>query len=276
MTISAWINETVDTFNTANIPTPRLDAEVLLAHYLKKSRTWLHTHADDQLSQHQIKQLTNLVDKRSQSRLPLAYITGEKEFYGRSFIVTPDVLIPRPETEEVIEQIKQLSSYKHNWKILDVGTGSGAIGLTLKLELPTTDVTLSDLSQSALEVARQNAKQLLAQVNITDSDLLSVWQDDSSSGTFNIIAANLPYVDRLWETSPETDSEPALALYANDHGLELIKKLISQSPSVLDDPAYLVLEADPVQHSEIISYASKYGFRLIKNIEYVVVLQQVK
>ena len=195
-------------------------------------------------------------------------------FYGRDFLVTNDVLTPRPETEAVIDEVLSLcgkpilpgvkpSSPKLNPKnltILDVGTGSGCIAITLKKELPEADIYASDISKKALDIARKNAENLTASINIIISYLCQ-----NVNITPDIIVANLPYVDKNWDwLSPELDYEPDTALYAEDRGLYLIKKLIDQAPSHLNHDGYLILEADRSQHQKIASYASDY-FDILSN-----------
>jgi release factor glutamine methyltransferase len=236
------------------IPSSRLDAELLLAHVLGTSRSWLHAHGEEKLGREEVRKFESLIQRRLK-REPVAYITGTKEFYCREFIVNPDVLIPRPETEDLVELALQKG--KVTIKVIDIGCGSGCIGITLKLERPEWTVSLSDVSKKALVVAKQNANNLMATVELVQSNLLTSVPKGS---TYDLIIANLPYVDTAWETSPETAHEPALALYADQNGLALIFQLIKQSSVALRRFGYLLLEADPEQHHAIIEYASKYDF----------------
>lgn len=232
----------------AGITSALLDAELILAHTVRKNRTWLHAHHDERLTERQLE----IAHARLQLRLdrtPLAYIIGHREFYGRLFKVTPSVLIPRPESEAIITCLRKCGP--HTGRLVDVGTGSGCLGITAKLELPALDVTLTDNSRHALAVARENATRLHAHVDIIQSDLLS-----ATFGTFDGIIANLPYVDASWERSPETNCEPAEALFANNNGLALINKLIVQTGTALNNSGWLYLEADPRQHAAIITKAS--------------------
>ena len=226
-----------------------LDAELILAHTVRKNRTWLHAHHDERLTERQLE----IAHARLQLRLdrtPLAYIIGHREFYGRLFKVTPSVLIPRPESEAIITCLRHYGP--HTGRLIDVGTGSGCLGITAKLEIPALDVTLTDNSRHALAVARENAARLHAHVDIIQSDLLS-----DTFGTFDGIIANLPYVDASWERSPETNCEPAEALFASNNGLALINKLLAQTGTALNNSGWLYLEADPRQHTAIIARASR-------------------
>lgn len=270
MTIDECLKKTSLALAHADIGSAQLDAELLLCHILSCDRIWLHAHSKEALDGQVIDQLTNLV-KRRLGREPIAYITSRKEFYGRDFIVTADVLIPRPETEDIIDLVRQYAD--RGCRALDVGTGSGCIGITVKLEHPDINMTLSDVSDAALLVARQNAVQLGAKpIRYIVSDLLDHWLSHDNPKAFDMIVANLPYVDKTWTTSPETQHEPALALYAEAHGCELIFKLIKQSAGLLDPRGHLIVEADPEQHQSIIEYANQYGFKCAEQRGYAIVL----
>lgn len=236
------------------IPNARLDAEIILAHTLNKPRTWIHAHGDEELDARR----RDIADARAQLRLervPVAYIIGHKEFYGRRFRVTPDTLIPRPESEVLITLAKKYATDAHH--AIDVGTGSGCLGTTLTLELPKLSMTLSDTSKRALQVAEQNAKTYSANVRLLQSDLL-----DDYPLRADLIVANLPYVDTSWtENSPDLVHEPASALYAGEHGLALIKQLLVQAPAKLSPNGVLLLEADRRQHEEIIKDAAAHHLR---------------
>lgn len=266
-TVSVWLRDAAEELAMAGIPTALLDAEIILAHTLRKSRTYLHAHNDDILDNRRLEIANARLDLRK-DRVPVAYIIGHKEFYGRLFKVTPSVLIPRPESEAIIECLKQYWGEKPG-RLIDIGTGSGCLGITAKLELPL-DVTLADISRHALNVAEENAHDLAAEVTTLQSNLL-----EDTTGTYNIILANLPYVGSTWERSPETNHEPPLALFANDDGLALIKRLISQSQPHLVPGGLLLLEADPKQHNDIIIYAKSYNLEYKATNGYCVVLTKI-
>lgn len=228
----------------------RLDAELILAHVLKVDRPYLHAHPNQDLTKTELKTANRLLARR-QNHEPLAYLIGQKEFYGRNFIVTPDVLIPRPATEDLIDLAKTLKPQT----ILDLGTGSGCIAITLALELPNTKVTATDISPQALKIAQTNA-QILAP-NYSKFLLSDLYKSpEIRHQKFHLICANLPYVDPTWAwNSPDLTHEPKSALYAQENGLKLIKKFLDQTPDHLHPDAHLLLEADPTQHPEIINYA---------------------
>lgn len=277
-TVNLWLFAATDALKAVKIPTPRLDAELLLAHVLKVNRTWLITHQNDNISDAKVLENASKLLAKRVNRVPIAYLTNHKEFYNRSFFVNESVLIPRPESEMIIELLKELVNGT-NLRLLDVGTGSGALGITAKLEIPSLAVTVSDISPEALTVARKNAHTLNADIRFIQSDLLSAFSNikhRTSNINFDIIIANLPYVDRSWERSPETNHEPALALFADDHGLALIKKCIQQASDMTPVDGYLLLESDPEQHEEIITYAHDFGFNHIRTSEYIVALTKRK
>lgn len=274
-TVSDWLQGAVAQLAAIGISSARLDAELILSHTLRKPRTYLHAHTDDLLSERD----TEVANARLQLRLdrvPVAYIIGHKEFYGRTFRVTTATLIPRPESEAMIDILKSLLPQATSlledtpFNLVDVGTGSGCLGITAALELPQLAVSLLDISRHALTIAEQNAKLHHADVSIIRSDLLSQYplQPD-------IILANLPYVDPEWPVSPETTHEPPVALFASDHGLALIKKLITQAAVRLALRGYLLLEADRSQMNAIRQFAKQYGFKEIKRDGFIVALQRV-
>lgn len=254
MKLAAWLDHTSTVLADNMLPTARLDTEIILAHTLNKPRTWLHAHGADELDPRR----KDIADARAQLRLervPIAYIIGHKEFYGRRFRVTPDTLIPRPESEALVTLAKRHAAGAK--RAIDVGTGSGCLGVTLALELPTlNDITLTDTSKRALAVAQQNAATYEVAPRLLESDLL-----DAYPLRADLLVANLPYVDPTWpDNSPELAHEPATALYAGTQGLALIMRLIRQAPDHLAPAGILILEADVRQHQAVINDARRHGF----------------
>jgi release factor glutamine methyltransferase len=268
MTIKDWLDDATRQLSSAEIPSARLDAELLLAHTVRKPRTWLHGHNDEPLEARQLEIARARLDLRL-DRVPVAYIIGHKEFYGHTFKVTTATLIPRPESEALIELLDEAVPKNERLiaerplRFVDVGTGSGSLGITAKLQYPELDVMLTDVSRHALNVAEENARALQADVELIQSDLLT-----SYPFVADIIVANLPYVDIEWQRSPETDHEPASALFAANHGLALIFDLIVQTKEKLAIGGKLILEADPEQHPAIKKEAAKYGLVLHQERDY--------
>lgn len=261
MTISEWISYARQKISNIGISSASLDAELIAGFVLGRERTWLRAFGDETLDQEIIDKLELLLKKRLEF-YPIAYITGAKNFYGRDFLVNENTLIPRPETEDLVEcTLQEIKSKKY--KILDVGTGSGCIPITIALESPGADIYAVDVSQKALDVAKENAKKLQANVHFRKSNLLN----DVDDIKFDIITANLPYVDENWETSREIKHEPKIALFAEQNGLDLIYQLITSAPAKIKSDSRLILESDPCQHKDIVDFAAKYGFELkyIKN-----------
>ncbi|MBQ6486342.1 peptide chain release factor N(5)-glutamine methyltransferase [Candidatus Saccharibacteria bacterium] len=271
MTISEWLKG-------AKEKIPSLDAELILCSALNfDDRVDIVLYADQEFD---FKTADEMVKKR-ESGVPLAYIVGFKEFYGRNFKVDKNVLIPRPETEQIIISalsIIDVEKFK-NVRILDVGTGSGCIPITLKLELNSEGINSEifgiDVSEPALKIAEENAKSLDVDVTFFNSNLL-----EKVDSLPDILIANLPYVDMNWDwKSEELKFEPALALFAEDGGLKLIKKLIDEiaekdstysKTSELKSPKFLILEADTSQHDEIIKYAKSKGLNLINHSNFAI------
>ena len=268
MIISEWLKIATKSLKTANIPSARLDAELILANTLRKNRTYLHAHLDEEIDPRRFDIANARLDLRL-DRVPIAYILGYKEFYGRRFTVSPSVLIPRPESEDLISLFLELTASEIAEKVLiDVGAGSGCLGITAKLERSNLSVILSDISKPALNIAEKNANALNADVHIQQQSLLN-----GQLRPVDYIFANLPYVDKNWDVSPELQYEPDIALFAEDEGLKLILQLISQVPRCLTSEGLLFIEADPQQHNRIIDEAMKNGFVKERVLNYILVLR---
>ncbi len=248
-----WAREA---FVTAGVDTPQLDAELLLSHVLACSRVGLRTRWHDGLPASVSATFGELVRRRS-LREPLAYLLQERPFYDVVLAVTPAVLVPRPETEHLVDAALAWAR-RHADRVLrvvDVGTGSGAIAIVLARHLPTAEVVAVDLSPDALAVARRNAERLDMGESITfvQSDLL-----DAVDGAFDIIAANLPYVDRdeLPALMPEVSCyEPRLALDGGVGGLQVVSRLIAVLPQRLAPKGLALLELDPRQAQTAVALA---------------------
>lgn len=263
MLLEKILKDSTAILENVGVQSARLDALVIIGDALGQDKSWILAHLDSNIPPETNKKITEDINVRAK-RVPLAYIRGKQEFYGRDFIVTNSVLIPRPETETLIDFVKNIAPKK----ILDVGAGSGAIAVTLAKELPSAKVYASDISSEALNIAKKNAQKHETIITFIKSDLLK-----NISETFDMITANLPYVDTAWQRSPETDFEPSLALFANKKGLLLVETLITQAPKRLKTEGYLLLEVDPRQHAEIISFAGK-NFKHLATEGFAVLLQK--
>ncbi|MDX2152910.1 MAG: peptide chain release factor N(5)-glutamine methyltransferase [Bryobacteraceae bacterium] len=237
MTVETALRQGSSLLQKAGIPAPRLTAEVLLSHALGKERSYLYTHPEEDLGHYPWLHFGRYLHERLKGK-PTQYITRKQEFYGRTFRVTPDVLIPRPETEHVIEQV--LARAPAARRLADIGCGSGAIAITLALETRAA-VFASDISAAALAVARDNARRLGASVHFARGDVTAAF----GPSTVDVIAANPPYIPELERDTvqPEVrDFEPPVALYPGPTGLEIYTRLIADAPRVLSPGGLLVME----------------------------------
>jgi release factor glutamine methyltransferase len=219
------------------IAASRLTAEVLLTHALQRERSYLYAHPEEELSEIAWIHYGRYLHERMKGK-PTQYITGHQEFYGRDFRVTPDVLIPRPETEHLVEAA--LARIHPRDVVVDVGTGSGAIAITLAIET-TAHIFATDISTAALNVARDNAQHLSAHVDFLACDLFDAIRDHS----VNVLVSNPPYVPRTDQPNLQRevrDYEPHVALFAGPTGLEIYEKLIAAAARVLRPHGWLLLE----------------------------------
>ncbi len=240
---------TVDqTLHEAAAHIARRDAELLLAYLLQRDRTWLMTHRADILSAEIHGQMQDLVARRARHE-PLQYILGQQEFYGLPLRVTPDTLIPRPETEHLVEAVLEAAPRLHQPpRIVDVGTGTGAIALALAKNLPDARIYACDLSAAALEVARDNAQRLglRERIEFRQSDLLAGYMSASSrDDLFDAVISNPPYVPKgdAAEMQPDVrDYEPHMALFAGDDGLTIYRRLVVEAHTMLRHGGLLAME----------------------------------
>ena len=239
-TVLEVIRWTVARFTERALATPRLDAELLVAHALGLPRVQLYVQFDRPLVPDELAAIRALI-KRRQGGESVAYLVGKKEFWGLDFTVDARVLVPRPDTETLIEEARERLAGGESVRLADVGTGSGAIALTLAKLFPQAAVFASDLSTGALEVARANAERLGLAVTFAEGDLAAPLAADAP---FSLIAANLPYIasSEMATLPPEVKSEPALALDGGPDGLALVRRLVADAPALLAAGGALVLE----------------------------------
>lgn len=236
-------------------PTAALDAELLLGRVLGRSRTWLYTWPEYELEPAQRDAFEALLARREDGE-PVAYLTGEREFYGRPFQVTPAVLIPRPDTETLVEAaLERLPNTP--LKVVDLGTGSGAIGVTLALERPAWRLLLVDTSEAALAVARDNAARLGASVDTRCASWL-----DGETGDFDLIVSNPPYIDAGDHHLDQGDVrfEPRSALVAEALGLADLRAIAEQARRRLRPGGWLMLEHGHQQGAAVAELLRGQGF----------------
>ena len=237
MTIRTALGQGVKLLNDAGITAPRLTAEVLLAHALRQERVYLTAHSEDELSEVGWIHFGRYLHERLLGK-PTQYITKRQEFYGRDFYVAPGVLIPRPETELLVEQV--LRRARAGMRVLDVGAGSGCVGVTLALE-SRLRVFATDVSLDALGIAARNAVGLGAKVAFVRADLAAPFGGSS----FDVVVSNPPYVpesDRESLAAEVREWEPAMALFAGDQGLDVYRRLIPEAARVLRPGGLLAME----------------------------------
>jgi release factor glutamine methyltransferase len=245
---------------------PRRDADLLLAHVLSCDQTALLTRPERVLSAAESEQFARLVERRLASE-PMQYLTGEQEFFGLGFQVSPAVLIPRPETEHLVEAVLERFKREEAVRIVDVGTGSGAIAVALAHALPHSRVTAVDLFPVALEVARRNAQRhgVIDRLILLPSDLLAA----VDSTDFDAVVANPPYIATAEVLEPQVANyEPRSALYAGSTGLEVYERLVPQAARVLKPGGWLMLEIGYGQSSALLNLMQGWaGVTLVNDLQ---------
>ncbi len=262
MSVLQW---TTQRFEQAGLDNPRLDAEVLVAHGLGCERVALYTQFDKPLKPEELGAVRELIRRRLAGE-PVAYLTGQREFWSMRFEVDPRVLIPRPDTETVIETVLSLvPDRQRDLDILDLGTGSGALAVALARELPASRIVATDISVEAAEVARKNIERLgfAARVRVEVGDLFAAL---SPGQRFDGIVSNPPYVTtaELEELSAEVRREPRLALDGGPEGVTVLARLINEAPKWLAPGGWLVLEHGYKQSELVQSLLASAGLQAVQ------------
>ena len=261
MTIQSWLK--ISTSKLADSSTPQLDAEVILAHFLKRDRSWIHTNLNYTIPRSVLGKLDDAITRRTRHE-PVAYIIGRQEFYGRVFKVSPDTLTPRPETETMVSMALDALKTDPELSVADIGTGSGCIAITLALEIPGLRVSGFDISKPALNIAKENATTLSAKVDFHHDDLTKntehQWQKNSC------IVANLPYVPNDFQINLAASHEPEFAIYGGDDGLDYYRKLFGQLQT---NTKLIFTESMPPQHDKLADIANTAGFKFVKSEDFI-------
>jgi len=261
MTLLEVLQSTTAYFTKHKIESPRLNAEHLIAHVLKMSRLELYLEFETKVNEIELAQLRDLVKRRGQGE-PLQHLLGTVEFCGQTFLCDKRALVPRPETEELVELLKsQISNPKS--QILDVGTGSGVIALSLAAKFPEAKIYAVDISEEALALAKENAARLglSERVQFQVGNLL-----ENLTERFDLVVANLPYVsmqDRQ-SVSREVLRDPEVAVFAGDKGDEFVRKLIEQAPAQLKPGGRLALEIGINQAEELAEFLRQKNYHDIE------------
>ncbi len=270
MTISTWLSYAKDKLETAGIGTARLDSQILLADMLQHDRGWIMAHLDTTITEETRTELDKQLSERT-NHVPLAYIRKKTEFYGREFYIDKRVLEPRPESETMIDILKKIPDVEHNAEIIDVGTGSGALAITAKLEIPNVKVCATDIDSGCLDVAKQNATKYQVDIDFRRGDLLEPISDISDIAIITL--ANLPYVPEEFQINPAAMQEPHTAIFGGIDGLDLYRKLFAQAARFIHRPRFILTEAMPPQHRALTLIGARHGFRMIKADDFIQVFQ---
>ena len=266
-TISSLLNWTVNYFKSKNIQSARLDAEVLLSHVLRQERIYLYVHFDEPMERNELSKFREYVKKRAQ-HVPIAYIIGEREFMGLPFKVTKDTLIPRPDTEILVENVLNNVDKDKEIEIVDIGTGSGAIILSLLVNLPKAQGKTVDISSKAIEVAKENA------VNLQVNDRCEFFVGDLfaplNGNKFDLIVSNPPYIPQKDIATLEDDVkeyEPVSALTDGGDGLSYYRRLLSEGKAYIKENGFIALEIGIYQSEDVKQIAMDNGWKNIKIIK---------
>lgn len=274
MTCSNWLIQASAFLEASGIETARLDALVLLEDCLAKDRSWLLAHPETKLSTVQEATLKKLLKRRANHE-PLAYVRGQCEFYNYQFVLTPAVLQPRPESETFIDLVKALVNDgslrpkgPSGLQIADVGTGSGAIGITLALEIPNCQVELLEVDPKAAVVAKINVDKFTLNISVTISNLL-----EGSNRAFDALVCNLPYVPDDFQINRAALHEPPIAIFGGPDGLDVYRQLFNQVRKRTSKPLFILTEALPPQHKDLQAIAQEVDYRLLKTDDFIQVFQ---
>ena len=268
MNVSSYLKLTAK--NLADIPTARLDALVLLEDATGKDRSWLLAHPELRITRSHLVKLNGWVERRA-GHEPLAYIRGKSEFYGREFLVTPATLQPRAETETMIDLLKGSGfTGLRESVIVDVGSGSGCIAITAKLEFPEAKVYATEINKDALIIAKKNAKNLEADVTFLQGNLLQPYWALSPGPSPLALLCNLPYVPNAHTINQAAMQEPRVAIFGGEDGLDLYREMFEQIDKAsgftglresVGKPKYIFTESLPFQHEKLAEIAEKHGYK---------------
>jgi release factor glutamine methyltransferase len=267
MTIQQFISINTDELMQIS-ETPRLDVEVLLCDELGTNRAWLYSHKTDELSTPHLNKLFAKLRRRIRGE-PIAYIRGFSEFFGRRFRVNKHVLIPRPETETMVEMAIHFSKNKQ-WNVADVGCGSGALGICLALESPSIAIHMFDISRYALAVTKLNTDSYDVKASYNNGNLLA-----QSKDTYDMLLCNLPYVPDDFPINNAAKHEPKLALFAGQDGLDLYRRLFAQLSNGSYGAPLVLTESLMSQHDELKKIADVHNYRQRQTQDLIQVFERI-
>jgi release factor glutamine methyltransferase len=263
-TVLDLLKWTTEHLNRQGIDTARLDAEILLAHALGMKRLDLYLNYEKPISQDERSVFRELVNRRAKQRVPVSQLLGEREFWSMRFLVNSDVLTPRPETEVLVSAaLDAMPDLERAYRVLDLGTGSGAIALAIANERPAAQLTASDVSISALKVARTNADQLQLKdrVRFVEGSLFAALPGE----IFDLVIANPPYIARSERAvlPPELSHEPEEALFGGEDGYAVIRPLVAQVGTALIEGGLFLVELDPRQTGTVVGWCREAGLAAV-------------
>lgn len=268
MNIDTWLTNATKKLQKEYIASARLDALILLEDTTSKDRSWLLAHPEFVMN-NAAKEILDKQIERRMNHEPLAYIRGRSEFYGREFIISPATLQPRPETEIMLDLLKMQIAPVKTCTVIDVGTGSGAIAITAKLELPELDVIATEINQDALNIATKNAALHAADIMFYRGNLLEPVLGLKAIKADAIILANLPYVPDSHTINEAARHEPRLAIFGGKDGLDLYREMFSQISNNDNQVTTVMTESLPFQHDELARIANEAGFSLEKSEDFI-------
>lgn len=266
MTIDKYVEYGTQKLTAAEISSARLDTLILLEDLLHKDRGWVLAHPEHEISKGQFRKLDRKLERRAK-HIPLAYIRGFSEFYGREFKVNRHVLEPRPESEAMIDLLLGLDLPK-NPAIADIGTGNGALGITAALEIPGSRVDLYEISSGALAVAKHNTHLHELHLHARKMNLLS-----RPLRPYDAILSNLPYVPDKWRINEAAMAEPKIAIFGGPDGLDVYRKLFRQLDRFTWKPKFVLAESLPPQHDSLKQIAAQHGFSLYNSQDFIQVFK---
>lgn len=278
MIINEWLRHSTGELTEVGVGSARLDCLILLEDEIGRDRAWILANPEHQILAEQAKKLNKKLARRV-THEPLAYIRGFTEFYGRKFKINKRVLEPRPESETMIELLKQLVE-SGEWRVgrknsnlspltsklfvADIGTGSGALGITAGLEIPRCEIDLYDIDAACLAVARHNSALHELHLHCYKRDLLN-----RPARPYDVLLANLPYVPDKWKINEAAAMEPKIAIFGGKDGLDLYRRMFEQIKAQSWQPKYIFTEALPPQHEGLAEIAQKAGYSLIKTQDFI-------
>lgn len=238
----------------AKIESKHIDTSLLIEKVIDKPRSWAFAHPEHELSKEQCEKFMELIDKRRQ-RTPLVHLTNKREFYGLDFYIDERVLTPRVETEKMVEWAIKHSPQSS--RLIDIGTGSGALAIAIKKYRPDLEIWATDVSNDALEVAKLNTHKHDVEIKLIQSDLWKSLEGEK----FATIVTNLPYLEDETELLPEVQREPAVALFGGKDGLDIYRQFLAELPDHLERGGLLFTECDPWQHNSLAEATQYVGLK---------------